>query len=198
MKKTLSLVLALILCLSFTACSGPNAEMTEENITETVATVETALKEFDTEALDKYVDSATLSVIIKYAEEHEQFSQLGKAIFENLELEVKEIDIDNKTVTVTAKNKDLSEATSEFAEKLQSNYSNFALLKKLNDDAFLDEKLTELQDKINACQMMDSGVDIVLNIEQDSKNLVLSFDENAEDTVSGGALSAIKSIYGIA
>lgn len=198
MKKTLSLVLALILCLSFTACSGPNAEMTEENITETVATVETALKEFDTEALDKYVNSATLSVIIKYAEEHEQFSQLGKAIFENLELEVKEIDIDNKTVTVTAKNKDLSEATSEFAEKLQSNYSNFALLKKLNDDAFLDEKLTELQDKINACQMMDSGVDIVLNIEQDSKNLVLSFDENAEDTVSGGALSAIKSIYGIA
>lgn len=198
MKKTLSLVLALILCLSFTACSGPNAEMTEENITETVATVETALKEFDTEALDKYVDSATLSVIIKYAEEHEQFSQLGKAIFENLELEVKEIDIDNKTVTVTAKNKDLSEATSEFAEKLQSNYSNFALLKKLNDDAFLDEKLTELQDKINACQMMNSGVDIVLNIEQDSKNLVLSFDENAEDTVSGGALSAIKSIYGIA
>lgn len=198
MKKTLSLVLALILCLSFTACSGPNAEMTEENITETVATVETALKEFDTEALDKYVDSATLSVIIKYAEEHEQFSQLGKAIFENLELEVKEIDIDNKTVTVTVKNKDLSEATSEFAEKLQSNYSNFALLKKLNDDAFLDEKLTELQDKINACQMMDSGVDIVLNIEQDSKNLVLSFDENAEDTVSGGALSAIKSIYGIA
>ena len=198
MKKTLSLVLALILCLSFTACSGPNAEMTEENITETVATVETALKEFDTEALDKYVGSATLSVIIKYAEEHEQFSQLGKAIFENLELEVKEIDIDNKTVTVTAKNKDLSEATSEFAEKLQSNYSNFALLKKLNDDAFLDEKLTELQDKINACQMMDSGVDIVLNIEQDSKNLVLSFDENAEDTVSGGALSAIKSIYGIA
>lgn len=197
MKKTLSLVLALILCLSFTACSGPNAEMTEENITETVATVETALKEFDTEALDKYVDSATLSVIIKYAEEHEQFSQLGKAIFENLELEVKEIDIDNKTVTVTAKNKDLSEATSEFAEKLQSNYSNFALLKKLNDDAFLDEKLTELQDKINACQMMDSGVDMVLNIEQDSKNLVLSFDENAEDTVSGGALSAIKSIYGI-
>ncbi len=197
MKKTLSLVLALILCLSFTACSGPNAEMTEENITETVATVETALKEFDTEALDKYVDSATLSVIIKYAEEHEQFSQLGKAIFENLELEVKEIDIDNKTVTVTAKNKDLSEATSEFAEKLQSNYSNFALLKKLNDDAFLDEKLTELQDKINACQMMDSGVDIVLNIEQDSKNLVLSFDENAEDTVSGGALSAIKRIYGI-
>lgn len=197
MKKTLSLVLALILCLSFTACSGPNAEMTEENITETVATVETALKEFDTEALDKYVNSATLSVIIKYAEEHEQFSQLGKAIFENLELEVKEIDIDNKTVTVTAKNKDLSEATSEFAEKLQSNYSNFALLKKLNDDAFLDEKLTELQDKINACQMMDSGVDIVLNIEQDSKNLVLSFDENAEDTVSGGALSAIKSIYGI-
>lgn len=198
MKKTLSLVLALILCLSFTACSGPNAEMTEENITETVATVETALKEFDTEALDKYVNSATLSVIIKYAEEHEQFSQLGKAIFENLELEVKEIDIDNKTVTVTAKNKDLSEATSEFAEKLQSNYSNFALLKKLNDDAFLDEKLTELQDKINACQMMDSGVDIVLNIQQDSKNLVLSFDENAEDTVSGGALSAIKSIYGIA
>ena len=43
---------------------------------------------------------------------------------------------------------------------------------------------------------MGEGVDITLNIEQGSKNLKLSFDENAENAVSGGALTAIKSIFG--
>lgn len=197
MKKIICLLLALILCLSFTACSGPNADMTEENITETVATVETALKNFDTDDLDKYVDSSTLSVIIGYAERHEQFAELGKAIFANLEMKITNIDMENKTVTVTATNKDLSAATSEFAQSLKNSYSTFALLRKLSDDTFLDEKLAELQDTISNCQMMDEGIEIVLNIEQGSKNLVFSFDSLDEDAVSGGALSAIKEIYGI-
>lgn len=197
MKKIISLLLALILCLSFTACSGPNADMTEENITETVAAVETALKNFDTDDLDKYVDSSTLSVIIGYAESHEQFADLGRAIFANLEMDITNIDMENKTVTVTAMNKDLSAATSEFAQSLKDSYSTFALLRKLSDDTFLDEKLAELQGTIANCQLMDEGIEIVLNIEQGSKNLVFSFDSLDEDAVSGGALSAIKEIYGI-
>ena len=53
----------------------------------------------------------------------------------------------------------------------------------------------ELKEKISASSMGE-GVDITLNIEQGSKNLKLSFDENAENAVSGGALTAIKSIFG--
>ena len=44
--------------------------------------------------------------------------------------------------------------------------------------------------------MESDGIDITLNIEQGSKNLKLSFDEKAEDAVSGGALSSIKAIFG--
>ena len=37
---------------------------------------------------------------------------------------------------------------------------------------------------------------VTLNIEQGKKNLILSFDADAEDAVSGGALQAIKKIFG--
>lgn len=196
MKKTISLLLcAVVMLLSFTACSGPNADMTEENITETVQVVETALKEFDIESLNKYVDSGTLSVILNYAQKHEQFVELGKAIFGNLEMEVASIDLDNKTVTVSVSNKDLTKTAGDFASKLKSEYSTFQLLSKLNSDLFLDNKLTELCKQIDEAQLLPEAVEITLEIQQDSKNLVLSFNDNAEDAVSGGALSSIKSIY---
>lgn len=198
MKKAISLLLCtVILCLSFTACSGPNAEMTEENITATVEAAETALKEFDIDSLNKYVDSPTLSVILTYAEKHEQFVELGKAIFANLEMEVTAIDIENKTVTVSVKNKNLSLAASEFATKLKTDYSTFQLLTKLNNDTFLDAKLNELCSEIEKAELLPDAVEITLNIEQGSKNLVLSFNDNAENAVSGGALSSIKSIYSV-
>lgn len=55
MKKTLSILLCLAFMLvSFTACSS-NA-MTEKNVTKTVDTAFAALKEFDTDTLQKYVD----------------------------------------------------------------------------------------------------------------------------------------------
>lgn len=196
MKKAISLILCvIILCLGMTACSGPNADMTEENITKTVETVQTALNEFDIDSLNKYVDSSTLSIILGYAEKHEQFVDLGKAIFENLEMQITSIDIENKTVTVSVSNKDLSAAASEFAHGLKSQYSTFQLLTKLSDDTFLDTKLSELCEKIDAASMFPDAIELTLNIEQDKKNLVLSFDDNAENIVSGGALSAIKNIY---
>lgn len=196
MKKTISLLLcAVMLCLSLTACSGPNADMTEENITETVETVETALKEFDTDALNKYVDSTTLSIILGYADEHEQFAELGRAIFGNLKMEMTGIDIDNKTVTVSVSNKDLAQTASDFAQQLKSEYSTFQLLTKLSSDLFLDTKLTQLCQDIEEAEILPQAIEMTLNIEQGKKNLVLSFNDDAENAVSGGALSAIKAIY---
>ncbi len=198
MKKAVSLLLCVILlCLSLTACSGPNADMTEENITATVETAETALKEFDIDDLNKYVDSATLSVILGYAEKHEQFVSLGKAIFANLEMEVTGIDIENQTVTVSVTNKNLYQAASDFAEKLRADYSTLQLLTKLNNNTFLDGKLNALCKEIDKAELIPEAVEITLDIEQGKKNLILSFNDNAEDAVSGGALSAIKSIYSI-
>lgn len=197
MKKLLSLIMcAVIIAVSFCACSGPNADMTEENITETVTVVETALKEFNTEDLEKYVDSSTLSIIMGYAKEHQQFVDLGKAIFENLEIEVNSVDTENSTVTVSVINKDLYNAASDFASELKSNYSTLQLLGKLSDDSFLDVKLASLCESINDCSMMPSAQEVVLTIEQNKSNLVLKFDDAAENAVSGGALTGIKSIYG--
>ena len=69
MKKTLSILLCIAFMLvSFTACSS-NA-MTEKNVTKTVDTAFAALKEFDTDTLQKYVDSTTLNTIVGYAEKH--------------------------------------------------------------------------------------------------------------------------------
>ena len=128
--------------VSFTACSS-NA-MTEKNVTKTVDTAFAALKEFDTDTLQKYVDSTTLNTIVGYAEKHEQLKQLGQAIFENVDYEIKSIDLDKKTVTLTVKNKDLAQGASDFANELKKDYSAFQLLAKLSDDTFLKWKKTVL------------------------------------------------------
>lgn len=196
MKKIISAFLCIaLICLCLSGCSGPNADMTEENITKTVDTAITALKEFDTETLNKYVDSSTLSTILGYAEKHQQFIDLGKAIFENLTYEITEIDIDNSTVTIRVKNKDLYQVASDFAQNLKDNYTAIQLLSKLSNDSFLDRKLGTLCESIDAAEFIPDAIEITLTIEQSSDNLVLCFDENAENGVSGGALSAIKEIY---
>lgn len=195
MKKALSILFCLAFILvSFTACSS-NA-MTEKNVTKTVDTAFTALKEFDTDTLQKYVDSSTLNTIVGFAQKHDQIKQLGQAIFENIDYKIKSIDLDKKTVTITVKNKNLAQGASDFATKLKNEYNTVQLFSKLNDEIFLNARLNELKQKISDAQMESDGIDITLNIEQGSKNLKLSFDEKAEDAVSGGALSSIKAIFG--
>lgn len=196
MKKIISAILVLSIVFVFAGCSGPNAELTEENITDTVNVAVDALKEFDTEQLDKYVESSTLSYIVGFAEDHEQFAELGRAIFKNLTVDVKSIDIENKTVTVTVRNKDLEQAAYDFTQDLLSNYSKIQLLGKLTNDSWLDSNLSTLVSEIGKAKMSDQGIDVTLTIRQDKKNLVLCFDETAENAVSGGALGAVKSIVG--
>ena len=196
MKKIVSLFLCLVLISTFFAgCSKTSNELTEENITATVEETVNALKEFDTKALRKYVESPMLQIIVGYAEKKQQFADLGKAMFADLSLEVESIDIENKTVTVTAYNKDLSDIATIFAASLRSEYGTFQLLQKLSDDEFLDEKLAELTTNISAARMQEEKTTITLGIRQDNENLVVCFDEDDENTVSGGALNAIKSIY---
>ncbi len=196
MKKILSITICIIMiAISFAGCSSPNAEMTEENITKTVETVETALKEFDTDKLGKYVDSPTLTTIITYSKGHEQFTKLGQAIFENLTIEITNIDIENSTVTISVSNKDLSYTANNFAKELKEQFSSFQLLANLNNDDFLDSKLQWLCNEIERAEMLPNAYEITLSIEQRDKNLVLSFDDGAEDAVSGGALTGIKKIY---
>ncbi|MCM1114512.1 MAG: hypothetical protein NC397_03360 [Clostridium sp.] len=195
MKKTISIILCIFtMIISLTGCSG-STEITEANIEKTVNNAFEALVEFDTEGLNKYVKSTTLSIIIGYADDHQQFIDLGKAIFKNLSYEIKDINTEDKTVTVTVKNKNLSNVASDFASNLKSNYTTLQLLGKLNDDRFLDKRLAELCEKIDTAVDNAAGVDITLDIEQGQKNLVLVFDDAGENSVSGGALSAIKNIY---
>lgn len=198
MKKTVSLILAVIMiAATFASCTGPNADMTEENITSTVDTAFAALVEFDTETLTKYVDSSTLNVIIDYAEDHDQFVQLGKEIFANLTYEIKSIDTENKTVTVSVKNKDLYLTAQAFTVQLTQKYSTLQLLNLLKSDAWLDNNLSELTADIGEAKMLEESTDITLTIDDSGKNLVLGFDENAENGVSGGALAAIKETIGV-
>ena len=191
-KVAACVILSVIMALSFASCSS--TKMTEKNVIETVSAVETALKEFDTDALNRYVSSTTLDYIVKLSASHEQFAELGKAMFADLELEVKSVDTENQTVTIAVSNKKLNEIASIFTEGLKSNYSNTELLRKLNDDSFLNNSLNVLLEGIKNSKTPVQA-EITVKVEKGKKNLVLALDETADDAVSGGALGAIKKIY---
>ena len=197
MKKTLSLVLVFVLVAALlSGCSSaPNADMTEKNVKKTVSVVFKALQEFDIETLDTYVKSSTLSQIITFAKDHEQFAELGRAIFENLSYEIVDIDLDSQTVTLSVNNKDLTQAASDFADDLLSDYSLFELLAQLNDDAWLDKNLSVLTKSIAKCELNPEPTEITLKIREGADNLVLRFTGDAEDVVSGGALDAIMNFF---
>lgn len=197
MKKALKIALVFVMMLSvimsFSSCSSKKA-MTEENITKTVQIVNTALKEFDTKTLKKYVDSETLNTIIGFAEKHEQFVKLGQAMFKNLTMTVESVDIENQTVTIKATNSNLEIQARNFAKDLKENYTTMQLLKALNNKRFLNSKLSYLIGQIDMADF-DVEATVTLKVTQGKRNLVLSFDEEAENAVSGGALTAIKGIY---
>lgn len=198
MKKGIALFLSIVLIICcFSACAKTSAEMTQENITATADTVFTALKEFNTEDLETYVSSSTLSVIMSYAKQHEQFAELGRSIFENLSYEITSIDTQNKTITLSVMNKDLASTAQNFTNDLLSKYSTISLLSNLSSDTWLDSNLAILQEDIAAAPMQSEPVEITLTIEQGEDNLVFVFDENAENGVSGGALGAIKNAIGV-
>ena len=198
MKKGIALFLSIFLIICcFSACAKTSAEMTQENITATADTVFTALKEFNTEDLETYVSSSTLSVIMSYAKQHEQFAELGRAMFANLTYEITAIDTANKTVTLSVSNKDLAQVAGDFASDLMGKYSTFNLLSNLSSDTWLDSNLSILTEDIDAAPMMSQPAEITVTIQQADDNLVFAFDENAENGVSGGALGAIKSAIGV-
>ncbi len=200
MKKTISILLCAVLVISVAAglsgCSG-KTEMTDENITAAVETAQSALKEFDTDELSKYVDSKTLGIIIPFAEKKEAFRTLGKAMFENLSMEIVSIDAEKGTVTLSVINKDLSLEASAFAYDLKYNYSTTQLLTLLDNDDFINENLGTLIEKIGQAKMQEKPTEITLTVKQGKKNLMLVFDDESENAVSGGALGSITSAFGV-
>lgn len=190
-----SVFLSICLVLGISGCSG-NVEMTRENVTATVETVETALKEFDKKTLEKYVQSETLGYILKLSNGKDQYAELGRSIFGNLTMEIEQIDLENNTVTVSVLNKDMYLVASSFTQNLLSSHSKVQLLNMLNNEEFLNSSLSILVDGIEKSQMNTEPTTVTLTITQGKKNLVLGFDDTAENAVSGSALGAIKSIIG--
>ena len=201
MKKFTAVLLSiLIIAFSFTACSSkPNNKLTDRNVTNTINTIFDALKEFDSATVKRYVESTTLDTILTYASKKDQFKKLGVAMFENINYEIKEIDTDSKTVTLTVKNKDLSEVASDYTKNLLKEYGSLTgmleLLKNITNDAWLDSNLSILTKGISSAVMKDEEIEIKLSFEQKNDRLVFTFTQEAEDAVSGGALTAIKDIF---
>ena len=193
-KKGICLILAVAMTLTLSACSGAKS-MSEENIIETVARVEKALMDFDRATLQNYVKSSTLKTILDLSKNHSQFSALGKVMFEKLEIEVKSVDKKNKTVTLLVKNRDMSEIASEFTKELVKGKNLVQLMALLNNDSFLDAALSKLTAEISEATVPDNPKEVTVSIEKGKDNLVLNFDEAAEDAVSGGVLTAIKNSF---
>ena len=193
-KNSMCIFLCFLLAISMSACSA-GTELSENNINQTVLKVEKALKDFDEDELKKYVESETLSKILSVSNGKEQFKELGQAIFENLSVEIVSVDLQKSTVTLSVLNKDLAQGATDFAKDLQASYTNFQLLGKLNDEDFLNSKVGFLVGEISKAEMQKSSTTITLSVKQSKKNLVLVFDEAAENAVSGGALGAIMKAF---
>ena len=110
-------------------------------------------------------------------------------------MEIQNISLDASTVTLSVINKDLAPGATEFAKDLQATYTNFQLIGKLKDEGFLKSKVSYLKDEISKAEMSESSTTITLSVKQSKKNLVLVFDEDAENAVSGGALGAIMKAF---
>ncbi len=207
LKKGICIFLCIVTAVSFAACSknsekqksellsGLTDSIDEANVTSTVNAIEKGLKSFDTDVFAACVDSSTLEYIVGFSKGHSQFSDLGKAIFENLTIEIKSIDLTKKTVTLSVNNKQLYIVASNFAADLKNSYSTTQLLNLLKDDTFLDSSLSTLIDGIKGAQTEEQPEEVTLTFEQKDGYLVFTFDEDAESAVSGGALKAVKDVW---
>ena len=192
LKRSVCLVLCLAITLGLSACSGGTA-MNEKNITATVETIEQALKDFDTVTLQKYVKSSTLKTIIGLSNSHPQFAELGRAMFEKVEIEYKSFNKADKTVTLLVKNRDMAKIASEFTKELTEGKSVIQLAGLLNNETFLNTSLSKLTAEISEATVPDNPTEITVSLEKGKENLIFALDEKAEDAVSGGVLTAIQS-----
>ena len=182
---------------ALSACSA--SAMTEDNITKTVALVEKALREFDRESLQKYVNSKTLNYILKLTNNNEQVDTIGKLLFEKLEITVKAVDVENRQVTVEILNRDMALIGERYSNMLQHypNDSPLGMLGLLGDEKFLDISVRSLTAQISAATVPDNPTEVTLKVSKGAKNLVLYFDEEAEDAVSGGVVTAISEAFSL-
>ena len=190
-KRGVSLLLCFAMVFALSACAG--RAMTEDNITKTVELVEKALREFDRETLQKYVSSKTLNNIFNYANNHEQFDAIGKLLFEMLEINIKSIDVENKEITAEIKNRDMTLVGERYSQMLQykSKGDLLAMLDLLNDEDFLNLSERVLTSLISRATVPDNPTEVTLGVKKGSKNLIITFGDEAENAVSGGLIAAI-------
>ena len=92
------------------------------------------------------------------------------------------------------RNKDLKDTASAFTKALVSKYSALQMLSLLNNETWLNTSLKSLTDSIAIAKMQSAPVRVTLTVTAGKKNLMLGFDDTAENAVSGGALQAVKSL----
>jgi hypothetical protein len=195
LKRGLSLFLCLTLVLAFSACSKA-AKLTEDNIIKTAQLVEKAFREFDSKTLQKYINSKTLNYIIQYSENKDQIKQLGLAMFENVTFGVKSVDLKNSKVTLSVNNKDMKLIGERYVKMLNHLYkSPVEMIKALSDDVFLDRSLRSLKAQISRATVPDNPTEVTVSVTPQKDGVVFNLTTEAEDAVSGGALTAITGAF---
>ena len=193
MKKILCVLLTLSIAFLASSCSsGKDAQALEPSADGAKA----ALCEFNIDDFKKYASSETLNEIEKQIETYPQIEILSKAIFKNLEIEVKSAKLNDKTGKGTAvlkiKNKDLKQLASDYITSMVSDY----LLGKvdLKDEAFLNEQIEILSTQIEDAPDGE-WQKVKVNTKKGSDGVWrILFNDEAENAVMGGAAASIKGI----
>lgn len=69
------------------------------------------------------------------------------------------------------------------------------MLSLLSNEEWLNTSLNSLTGGIAQAKMQSTPVTVTLSINVGKKNLVIGFDNTAENAVSGGALQAVQSLF---
>ena len=194
-KKILCSALALIMIFSFSACSSENKDPATQ-FKDNVNAVEKGLLEFDLNEVLKYAKGDSISSIKLVSKHSEDFKEIAKAIFYNLQITVEEVNIeegeDIGDVTLKIKNKDLSEViTNYIGNNIQSIIDGEL---DLSDEKVAEEQLKIIHKAINDCTTMVENTVVVPVEKNKSGRWILLFSSEAEDALSGGTASVINAI----
>ena len=194
-KKLLCLLLCTLMVFSFSGCSSK--KLSEENVNKTIETVENAFIDASVVTLNKYTKFDTvLSNKIKVDPKNlggkKKLLELTKVLFENLEIEVNSVDLEEMTVTLNVTNKVTYLTTDNFLTNLKKSNSVTQIITNLSDDEFVTKNVDIYIKELEKAPIASSPRTITVKFEQGKHNLVLLFDDEAINAITGGASEALK------
>lgn len=195
MKKIISLALVLIMGISFASCGSKNdTKAVEASVDKAV----TALKKYDTESINKYVESDDLKSIQEGIDGIEGADKLVKAIFSKLSYEISDVSIkdNHATVSMAVTTKDLKSVASSYMMSMLGSYLKGEVDTK--NESFIQEQLTVITDMVNADTVGTTSANVNVALENKDGTWVIILDDTVEDAIMGGAASTIKSIVDLA